>query len=52
MIPAQWLPSLPPPANGWLPVRYELSEESGILRYGEYRVDGDGSGLAMTRESA
>jgi hypothetical protein len=31
MIPAQWLPSLPPPANGWLPVDYELSEVSGIL---------------------
>ena len=41
MIPAQWLPSLPPPANGWQPVHYEVSEESGILRYGEYRVDGD-----------
>jgi hypothetical protein len=31
MIPARWLPSLPP-ANGWLPVNYEVSEESGILR--------------------
>jgi hypothetical protein len=41
MIPVQWLPSLPPPANGWQPVHYEVSEESGILRYGEYRVDGD-----------
>ena len=41
MISAQWLPSLPPPANGWLPVYYEASEESGILRRGEYRVDGD-----------
>jgi hypothetical protein len=40
-IPAQWLPSLPPPANGWLPVYYEVSETSGILRQGEYRVDGD-----------
>jgi hypothetical protein len=41
MIPAKWLPSLPPPANGWLPVHYEVSEESGVLRQGEYRVDGD-----------
>ena len=41
MISAQWLPSLPPPANGWLPVYYEVSEASGILRQGEYRVDGD-----------
>src|SRR3954469_13374209 len=41
MIPAQWLPSLPPPANGWVPVYYEVSEASGILRQGEYRVDGD-----------
>ena len=41
MIPAQWLPSLPPPANGWRPVYYEVSEEGGILRQGEYRVDGD-----------
>jgi hypothetical protein len=41
MIPVQWLPSLPSPANGWQPVHYEVSEESGILRYGEYRVDGD-----------
>jgi hypothetical protein len=41
MIPAQWLPSLPPPANGWLPVHYEVSEETGTLRQGEYRVDGD-----------
>ena len=38
MIPARWLPSLPPPANGWLPVHYEVSEDSGILRQGEYRV--------------
>ena len=41
MIPAQWLPSLPPPANGWLPAYYEVSEDSGVLRQGEYRVDGD-----------
>jgi hypothetical protein len=41
VIPPQWLPSLPPPANGWLPVYYEVSEASGILRQGEYRVDGD-----------
>ena len=42
MIPAQWLPSLPPPANGWHPVYYEVSEEGGIpLRQGVYRVDGD-----------
>jgi hypothetical protein len=41
MIAAQWLPSLPPPANGWLPVYYEVSENSGILLQGEYRVDGD-----------
>ena len=41
MIPAQWLPSLPPPANGWHPVYYEVSEEGGILRQGEYRVDGE-----------
>jgi hypothetical protein len=41
MIPAQWLPTLPRPANGWLPLHYELSEESGVLRQGEYRVDGD-----------
>jgi hypothetical protein len=41
VIPAQWLPSLPPPANGWQPMHYEVSEESGILRQGEYRVDGD-----------
>jgi hypothetical protein len=40
MIPAQWLPSLPPPADGWLPVYYEVSENSGTLRLGEYRVDG------------
>ena len=38
MIPAQWLPSLPPPANGWLPVHYEVSEDSGILAPG--RVPG------------
>ena len=41
VIPAQWLPSLPPPANGWHAVYYEVSEEGGILRQGEYRVDGD-----------
>jgi len=41
MIPAQWLPTLPPPANGWLPVYYEVSEDSGILRQGEYRVVGN-----------
>ena len=41
MIPARWLPSLPPPANGWLPVHYEVSEDSGILRQGEYRVVGN-----------
>jgi hypothetical protein len=41
MIPAQWLPDLPPSTNGWLPVYYEVSEDSGILRQGEYRVDGD-----------
>ena len=33
-------PPLPPPANGWLPVYYEVSEDSGVLRLGEYRVDG------------
>ena len=33
MSPAQWLPSLPPPANGWLPVHYEVSEVSGILSW-------------------
>jgi hypothetical protein len=38
MIPAQWLPPLlPEPADGWMPVYYELSEESGVLRKGEYR---------------
>jgi hypothetical protein len=42
VIPTQWLPPLPPaPADGWTPVHYELSEDSGILRQGEYRVDGD-----------
>jgi hypothetical protein len=41
MIPAQWLPSLPPPANGWLPVYYEVSANSGVLRLGEYRVVSD-----------
>jgi hypothetical protein len=41
MIPAQWLPDLPPPANGWQPVYYEVSEDSGVLRQGEYRVGGD-----------
>ena len=41
MIPDQWLPPLPLPANGWLPVYYEVSEDSGILRQGEYRVDGE-----------
>jgi hypothetical protein len=41
VIPPQWLPSLPPPANGWLPVYYEVSANSGVLRLGEYRVDGD-----------
>jgi hypothetical protein len=42
MIPAQWLPSLPPASgDGWLPVYYEVSEASGILCQGEYRVDGD-----------
>jgi hypothetical protein len=41
MIPSQWLPSLPSPANGWLPLYYEVSEASGILRQGEYRVDGN-----------
>jgi hypothetical protein len=40
LIPTQWLPSLPPPANGWLPVFYEVTEASGILRQGEYRIDG------------
>jgi hypothetical protein len=29
------------PANGRLPVYYEVNEDSGILRQGEYRVDGD-----------
>jgi hypothetical protein len=42
MIPAEWLPPLPPVSDdGWLPVAYELSEESGILRHGEYWVVGD-----------
>jgi hypothetical protein len=42
MIPAQWLPRVPPASeDGWLPVQYELSEESGVLRWGEYWVDGD-----------
>ena len=42
MIPAQWLPSLPPAsADGWLPVYYEFNEDSGVLRQGEYRVVGD-----------
>jgi hypothetical protein len=42
MIPGRWLPPLPPaPADGWLPVYYELSEESGVLRQGAYRVHGD-----------
>jgi hypothetical protein len=42
MIPGRWLPPLPPaPADGWLPAYYELSEESGVLRQGAYRVHGD-----------
>jgi hypothetical protein len=41
MIPAQWLPSLPPPADGWFAVYYVVSKASGILCQGEYRVDGD-----------
>ena len=28
-------------ANGWRPGDYEVSEDSGILRQGEYRVDGE-----------
>jgi hypothetical protein len=41
-IPARWLPRLPPASeDGWLPVQYEFSEESGILRWGEYQVVAD-----------
>jgi hypothetical protein len=49
MIPAQWLPSLPPPANGWLPVYYEVSEASGTYVRASTALTATGSGLATTR---